>query len=367
MKGNDDMPAYKDEKTGKWYCKFYYKDWQGNSRQKKKMGFDRKKDAKEWESDFIKKRSTDLSMKFSDLTALYLEDIRTRLRTTTVNIRESLIKNHVLPYFGKIPVNQITPNMIREWQNNLLSAVSPTGNPYSHTYLREIHVQMTNIFNFAVKYYNLHENPCTKVGCIGKSKKGSINFWTLEEFQQFITYFNDDIENRLIFTMLYYTGMRIGELQALTMNDIDIKNHTISISKTYYRKGGKDYINPPKTPKSKRIIQIPDFLVEMISEYIRKLYGLHKNDRLFRKHKNNIAYWLKRGCAATNVKEIRLHDFRHSHASLLIEMGFTPLLVAERLGHESVETTLSIYSHLYPNKQNEVAEKLENLNKIVPF
>lgn len=361
------MPVYKDEKTGKWYCKFYYRDWQGNNRQKKKMGFTRKKDAKEWENRFIKKQSADLSMKFSDLTELYLDDIRTRLRTTTVNIRESLIKNHALPYFGEIPVNQITANMIREWQNKLLSSVAPNGMPYSQTYLREIHVQVSNIFNFAVKYYNLHENPCTKVGCMGKSKKDSVQFWTLEEFQQFIPYFKDDIENKLIFTMLYYTGMRIGELQALTMNDIDMHNNTISISKTYYRKNGKDHINPPKTPKSKRIIQIPDFLVKMIEEYTKRLYGLHKNDRLFQKHKNNIVYWLKRGCTAANVKEIRLHDFRHSHASLLIEMGVTPLLVAERLGHESVETTLSIYSHLYPDKQNEVAEKLENLNKIVPF
>ena len=125
---------------------------------------------------------------------------------------------------------------------------------------------------------------------------------------------------------------------------------------------GKDVITPPKTPKSNRKITIPPFLAEELKEYCSMLYGITANERMFRFTKSFMEHEMVRGIKETGVRRIRLHDLRHSHASLLVEMGFQPLAIAERLGHEKIETTLNTYSHLYPNKQAELAEKLEIAN-----
>ena len=153
--------------------------------------------------------------------------------------------------------------------------------------------------------------------------------------------------------------MTKAELLALTYNDIDLEKRTISVNKSYQRIEGRDIITPPKTPKSKRIITIPSFLTEELKGYISHLYGIMADERMFRFTKSYMEHEIIRGIKASGVKRIRLHDIRHSHASLLVEMGFTPLAIAERLGHEKIETTLNTYSHLYPNKQGELADKLE--------
>ena len=131
------------------------------------------------------------------------------------------------------------------------------------------------------------------------------------------------------------------------------------MNKSYQRIEGRDIITPPKTPKSKRVITIPSFLVEELKEYTSRLYGIMADERMFRFTKSCMEHEIIRGIKASGVKRIRLHDLRHSHASMLVEMGFTPLAIAERLGHEKIETTLNTYSHLYPNKQGELADKLE--------
>ena len=158
-------------------------------------------------------------------------------------------------------------------------------------------------------------------------------------------------EAKMAFLLLYWTGMRIGELLALTYKDIDLDKRTIFISKSYQRIDGRDIITPPKTPKSKRNITIPPFLAEELKEYTSRLYGIMEDERMFRFTKSYMEHEIIKGIQKSGVKRIRLHDLRHSHASMLVEMGFTPLAIAERLGHEKIETTLNTYSHLYPNKQ----------------
>lgn len=167
----------------------------------------------------------------------------------------------------------------------------------------------------------------------------------------------------MAFMLLYWTGMRIGELLALTYEDIDLEKRIISISKSYQRLDGKDVITPPKTPKSNRKITIPPFLAEELKEYCNHLYGIMPNERMFRFTKSYMEHEIVRGIKETGVKRIRIHDLRHSHASLLVELGFQPLAIAERLGHEKIETTLNTYSHLYPNKQAELADRLELENE----
>lgn len=114
----------------------------------------------------------------------------------------------------------------------------------------------------------------------------------------------------------------------------------------------------PKTPKAKRCISILDFLHDDIQEYISKLYGIGNNDRIFYFQKTALEKEMKRVSKRAGLKPIRFHGLRHSHASMLIDLGFSPLEIAERLGHESVKTTLDTYSHLYPDKDQQLADRL---------
>ncbi|NFH48650.1 site-specific integrase [Clostridium sporogenes] len=348
------MAVYKNEQRGTYYCSFYYTDWTGKRKRKKKEGFKRQKDAKDYEREFLNKQSNNTDITFNNLVDIYLDDVKNKIRQTTFKIKENIIKTHISPYFKDMNINSITPNHIRKWQNNIL------GEEYSSTYSRAISTQLSAVFNFAVKYYGLKNNPVVTAGSIGKNKSNNINFWTVEQFKEFIKYIKNP-KYKLAYTMLFWTGMRVGELLALTFKDIDLENGLINIDKTYVRIKNTDVINPPKTPKSKRKVTIPAFLCKEIKEYKDKFYESSYKQRVFHLQQVYLSHKLKTVCTKKNLKKIRVHDLRHSHASLLIELGFTPLLISERLGHESVETTLNIYSHLYPNKDNEVAIKLNEL------
>lgn len=161
--------------------------------------------------------------------------------------------------------------------------------------------------------------------------------------------------------MVMYTGMREGELLALTPADIDLEKATVSINKSYQRLNGEDVVTTPKTPKSTHVVTLPNVLISCLKAYMQQCYGLQPDDRLFLYTKYFLTHEMERGCRKSGVKRIRVHDTRHSHAILLVEMGFSPLLIAERLGHERVQTTMETYSHLYPNKQVEVAQRLNAL------
>lgn len=351
------MPANKDAKTGTWTVQCYYTDWTGERKKKKKRGFARKQDALEWEREFLRRETADVNMSVESFAKLYMEDMQHRLRETTYRQKEYMINLKVIPYFGKKPLCEITPSDVRKWQNTLLS--DPHG--YSQTYLKTVNNQLSALFNYAVRYYGLKENPCRKAGSIGKKNADEMQFWTPDEYKRFRKAIEDKPRSYIAFQVLYYTGMRIGELMALTLDDIDLDCGTVTINKTYTRLDGRDVVTPPKTPKSNRVITIPAFLCDELRAYTEQIYDAAGDTRLFDFTKHFLVHEMGRGCKASGVKKIRLHDIRHSHASLLIELGFSPLLIADRLGHEKVETTLNTYSHLWPNKQEEVAAKLEEL------
>ena len=127
----------------------------------------------------------------------------------------------------------------------------------------------------------------------------------------------------------------------------------LSITKSYQRLKGRDVITDPKTPKSVRVIQMPQFLTDEIRDYLKSLYKVQPDQRI----KSYPHHEMDRGAKAAGVKRIRIHDLRHSHVSLLIEMGFSALAIADRVGHESVDITYK-YAHLFPSKQQEMAQKL---------
>ena len=355
------MPVYYDEKQKSWYCKFYYTDYTGTKKQKLKRGFKLQREAKEYERNFLETKQTDVTITFENFIKIYNEDMKPRIRKHTYNQKQYVINLKLIPYFGKLPLSEITPACVRKWQNELIEFRDENNKPYSETYLKYMNNQLSAIMNYAVNFYGLKENPCRKAGSIGKSHAEEMQIWTTEEFKQFIEKVSDKPQSRVGFLVLYYTGIRIGELLALEYADIDFEGKKISITKSYQRIKKEDVITEPKTPKSIRDISVPDFLLEELMTYTKKLYGLRKHDRIFPYTKHYYELEMIRGTEGGEVKKIRLHDLRHSHASLLIELGFSPLVIADRLGHEKVETTLNTYSHLFPNKRDEVSEKLQNL------
>ena len=348
--------AQKDPKTGKWFVQFRYTDWTGETKKTTKRGFDTKREAEEWLREFLTKKLADVNMLFSSLVDLYFEDMKSRLRQYTLRQKHYVIDQKILPYFKDKPINSITPVDIRKWQAEMLTK------DFSDTYLRSVYNQLNAIFNYAVRFYGLRENPCHKAGSIGKKNADEMQYWVKEEFDKFISAVSDKPASKVIFTTLFWTGLREGELLALTPADIDFEKCTLSVNKSYQRIEKNDVITAPKTPKSKRTISIPKFLADELKEYINSLYGVKKNHRIFPYTKHYLTKEMKRGCNKSGVKRIRIHDLRHSHCALLFSLGVTPLEAAERLGHDDVKTTLGIYAHVYPESSKRVSDRLDVLH-----
>ncbi len=197
---------------------------------------------------------------------------------------------------------------------------------------------------------------------MGSEEHKEMLFWTKEEYRKFADEMMDKPVSCYVFQMLYWCGIREGELLALTAADFNFDKETVTINKSYQRLHGEDVITSPKTKKSNRTIKMPKFLCEEMQEYIGMLYGLKKKDRIFTVTKSYLHHEMDRGAKAAGVKRIRIHDLRHSHISLLIDMGFSAVAIADRVGHESIEITYR-YAHLFPSKQTEMADRLDDLGK----
>ena len=351
------MSVTKDGDTGRWMSQIRVTDWTGKTIHKKKRGFTTKKEALQWERDFISQSTGSLGMTFGDFITLYVKDMEHRLKPSTVASKKWLIDLKVTPFFKKIPLNEIKPTHVRQWQNSLTSYRDENGKPYAQTYLKCINNQLTAIFNYAVKYYGLKENPCHKAGSMGKKKADEMLFWTKDEFQTFIESMKDRPASYTVFMTMYYTGIREGELLALTPSDFDFEKRTVTINKSYQRLNGQDLITTPKTEKSNRVITMPQFLAEEVQDYIKMLYGIEPDDRMFTVTKSYLHREMDRGSKEAGVPRIRIHDIRHSAVSLLIDMGFSATAIADRVGHESIDITYN-YAHLFPSKQTEMADKL---------
>ena len=352
------MSVFKDEKTNKWYAMVRFTDWQGQRKQKCKRGFATRRDALEWEKVFQMQTTSDMDMSFETFVELYKAERQPRLKQTTWMTKEHIINTKILPYFDKRRISEIQSKDVIAWQNKLLLMKDEKGKPYSPVYLKTIHNQLSAIFNHAVRYYNLRSNPAAKAGNMGSEERTEMLFWTKAEYLKFAEAMMDKPLSYYAFEVLYWCGVRMGELLALTPADFDLDRHLLTINKSYQRIKGQDVITTPKTKKSNRTIKLPQFLCDEIQDYIKMQYGIKPNDRLFTVTKSYLHHEMDRGAKAAGVKRIRIHDLRHSHVSLLIEMGFSAVAIADRLGHESIEITYR-YAHLFPTKQNEMADQLD--------
>lgn len=324
------MVVYKDEKTWTVQCRIKNRD--GTTKQHKKRGFLTKKEAKEYESK-ITSKVPKCHMKLSEFYEIYLLDKKNELKYRTILTKRQMIETHILPYFGEMLLDEITAEDIQYWQNQMYEK------NYEPTYLRSIANQLSGMMNHACNIYGMQTSPYRKIRKMGKADANRIDFWTFDEYQRFIQEMKDDPVYFPLFETLYYTGMREGELLALSLSDFDMSGNRLHINKTYNRIQKRDVIDTPKTENSVRTIDIPNFLKEEVQEYVKKRYGFPENQRLFPI------------VARTLQKRLKRYEK---------QSGVEPLIIKERLGHKDIQMTLNTYGHLYPSQQKKVAEMLDN-------
>ena len=229
------MPVYKTEKNGTWYAMVRYKDWKGERKQKCQRGFATKREAQEWERQFQLQKQANMDMTLESFCKLYEADVRPRLKENTWLTKESIIQSKILPYLGQRKMSEITAKDVIDWQNEMRSQKGKTGKPVSPTYLKTIHGQLSSIFNHAIRYYDLNINPARKAGTMGAEENKEMLFWTKEEYLKFAEEMMDKPLSYYAFEMLYWCGIREGELLALTPADFDFDNQTVTINKSYQR------------------------------------------------------------------------------------------------------------------------------------
>lgn len=356
------MPAYKDKNTGKWYCQFYYTDWQGRRKHTSKRGFARKKDAEEWEAKYrYGIRPQKITMSY--LLDRYIEhlDAKVKLGTLRATTRErylSVITQHIRPYFNQMCIEDITTDTINKW----LVALKPA-TPYSQklapSYVNTLKTHLSVIFNYAIKEFDLAKNPAANAECIKKNTENKrAKLWTLEEYSSFYSTLKKDT-HKVAFNLMFWAGLRIGEVLALRPSNFSKYKITVTESKAKVNR--KSVYTSPKTKSSIREVAIPQFLYYQVSDYLARLPYLGPDDRIFHCSKETLAYILKTRSESLGLPYISPHILRHSYASLLLNITKDPTVVARQIGHANPNITLSVYSHMLPGEEKKAAEILDRI------
>lgn len=357
------MVVYKDKERGTYFFVVRVRQFDGTQKQVKRRGFKTKKEAREAEAKMLVEKETNSSLTFAQVADSYFDWYCQRRKQSSIATIRNAIYNHLIPEFGKIKIDQLTPNLIMHYQNKIISK-------YSADTLKLIHAVLSSIFTFAIKFHGLINNPARIAGNFELESNKRMDYWEFDEFQKFIGVI-DNLLYDTFFSTLYYSGARKGELLALTWADVNFNEKTIHINKTEYNR----QITKPKTKASNRIILLPTLVMDLLKKLKEHatLTAPVKNDYVvFGEFYESIATSTlderyNRYISIAGVKRILLHEFRHSHASYLINKGVSPLVVAQRLGHSDVATTLNTYSHLYPSKQAEAPAFMEeDLAKTIP-
>lgn len=358
------MSVYKD-KDGTWFVKLRYKDWNGRHIDTTKRGFATKREASAWESERLKALTGALDMTLKDfIYDVYLPNMENRIRRSTYLMKKNVLEKHVIPVLGNFSIVELSPTDIIRWQDGIMNYRDPkTGKPYTKSYQKTINLQLTAVLSHGVKYYNLPENVAIKAGSIGDNKHLEVDFWTYEEAVLVIDELMDNPLYHMAVSFLYFSGCREGEMLALTWDKLDVKTRLVTIDSTYQILDGKPHIGPPKTPQGFRKVMLPDFLIEELLEFRNLVYKPNPDDRIFAGvNKTSLNRILKKAAEKAGVKPITVHGLRHSHVSLLINMGFDAVSIGKRIGHKSVEVTYR-YAHMFPSTQKKLVECLENINK----
>ena len=340
--------------------------------------FQRKKDAESAYRNFMvqyeanQKRNLETRLDIYDRTFKsvydeYREYKVDRVKDSSLYELEKICEKHILPYFGELTIREITKIEVLKWQQSLTM--------YSYKYKTKIRGVIYSIFRYLNIYYNV-ENVVAKVEAFVKPNTvKEMVIWSYEEFLKFTKSFDEqDYQYKVFFTFLYLTGCRLGEALAIGYKDIDFNVQQLNINKSISRKGhhkdGKTYsVTPPKNGTSIRKILIPEALSSCLKTYFEINPYLKKQEFIFGGEKpfndKKVYRLLNKYLNKTSLKKLRVHDFRHSHASLLIEHGASIVLVSKRLGHKDTRETLNTYAHLFPSSEDKVIQLINKINILV--
>ena len=380
------MPVYREKNKNKWtkdgrsyYFRCYYTDMYGNRKQKESKLYKLSSEAKEAEREFLnsveKKDITDTNISFE---AVFYEWLSIKERavkcTTYYRLKQNLTK-HILNFFSKYKLHSIKMDTINSWYSYLENA--NIGEKYQNSligYLKEVLTYAKDNYDFDIKIVSrIQKKRISKD--VTKVNDALWNFWTDKEFDIFIKCVDDPFYY-IIFNFLYYTGLRMGELIALTWNNVNLERKEIYIKDNFTNKveGQVFAIVDPKSDNSIRIVDLDDDTVAMLSkhyEHEKKLYNFSNEWFVFGNVKyvapttfaNHLDKYIEQAKKEhTNFKRITPHGFRHSHASLLINLGCDSREVAARLG-DTVEVIESTYYHMFPDKKKHTIDVLNNFKK----
>ena len=363
------MPVYKDEraKTNKWYFAINYKE-NGKYKKMLRRGFKTKKEAEaamiEAQNALNKGTYVEPSKTlYADFMKSWLKDKETTVKQSTLETYKYLVNNFIIPHLGQTELSKITPRQIQTLYNDLKSS-----NRLSDENIRKIHTIINNSLNKAFKWEMIVRNPAALVEVPQVAKK-EIDVWNEEEIHRFLS-FAKDSRYYAAFLLALTTGMRQGEILGLRWKDIDVENRTISVVQTLSHKG-QILSAGAKTAAGNRKISIDEnTLNQLLSLKLKYKEEKMANRPIYQDYDLVIRTSIGTPVSPRNllrsfysiiekaqVRKIRFHDLRHTHASLLLKQGVNPKIVAERLGHANVKITLDTYSHLLPDLQKETADE----------
>jgi len=355
----------KDKKTNLYKVKYRLRNSENQCvKESTKRGFKTMKEAKtfidklkrEHAEEAYKRDYPTLTMTFSELCKRYLVS-RMGDKPSTLVERECIINSRILPFFKDYDISEITQDTVAQWHSCFYDDDS---NPiFKATYMRSLHSRLSAIFNYGVECGWMKSNPAKKCS-IGAKNADERPVWSPEEYSRFRKEIEDEPDAYYAFEILYFTGLRKGELLALTVSDIDFDKNIISVTKSLQVIKRKIVITSPKTKMSVRKVRINSGLAEELKEYIASRPGLKDDDRLFFVTKEYLNRILKKGTKKAKLNPITIHCFRHSHITNLIAAGYSPTDIAKRVGHESIYITLH-YSHAFKNVEDDIADSLDNI------
>lgn len=314
---------------------------------------------------------------FEELCKNFLDYQKEINKESTYYTYHQLIHKWIIPFFKKKKVKSLSLSDFVSWREFIKTR------KLSLTMKNRCHIIMTNILKFGMKYSYIDNNYEQTLGSfrekneIIKKESEKIRYITYEQFKIFISYVKD-IHWKTFFIFLYYTGMRKGEVQALTWEDVDFNNNQILVSKSLTAKtfDAPYKITNTKT-KENRKIDMDLFLKETLLNYYNiknKNSNFTRLDFVFGDKKplsrTSIDRYKKYYFNKSPITEITIHEFRHSHVSLIVneavkrnmDMLGVFIMLAERMGH-TIEVMQQVYMHLFPNIQNKVVDIMNSLDK----
>ena len=367
------MPAHKYTTKGgiRWYAKINYIDpLTKKATQKVKRGFLTQRDAKKYETTFKAALETkgynptvNPNSPFSDVYAAYQRHIKCKeLREDTIETKTSMINHYILPFFERYTIGEVDEEVVTDWKQYMRSLTTKQGEPFSDTYLYSIHAQLNAILNYAVKRGYIQVSPMLDLQNLGSKHAGEHDIWTPEEFDRFAIAAMERPETYYLFLLYFWCGLRRGEGLGLTVGDVCFEPDGLSYIKVLKSMNRRQQVGLTKTAASVRYLYLPNFLADELREYIAMLYAPKPTDKLFPISVKTLYDNFNAACKAAGVKKIRVHDLRHSYASMLINSKrYSSTDIARQLGHTSSNVTMRTYAHMMEPTKLDVANTLDNI------